>query len=326
MGYITEQDLLNYNLAVNAPMTKGMVLKNIITEDEASQEKENMLKGVNYYKVENDILNEDFRVYYDQFGIERTDKNAANNRLPHGFHRKMVIEKVAYLLKKKPTVSYTDPKTDKEVEENVGDVEDLLGNDFHDILQDWCTGASNKGREWLHVFLDGEAFDYAIVPAEQIIAIYETSRQKKLVSLIRYYTLTVNTAGKESKKYFAEWWYPDHVDYYEEAADGGAFTIVESNQPHFEIFNTAEPDKVENGSWGRVPFIQLKNNSDALSDLAPIKALVDGYDMGESLFQNDLDDLQEAGLFASGVSESPHDLRDNYRQSKVSVEVGNHAV
>ena len=83
--------------------------------------------------------------------------NKANNRIPRPFHRRQVLEKVSYLLKNPITVTFGDnieTDAEKASAERIRDVfTDVLGMEFDVILVDLATGASNKGREWLHVFL-----------------------------------------------------------------------------------------------------------------------------------------------------------------------------
>jgi SPP1 family phage portal protein len=327
-------DLVNYKIAANGRLSDGEILKDLIKDDRISEEKREMADGAHYFGVKNDILKQDFRKYtttkkspdsLNEYEEEYTDKNKANNRLAHGFHRRLVLEKVSYLLKEMPTFSHTDKAL-------IQRIMDFVGKDFHETLITWAENASNKGREWLHVFWDGAVFDYMVMDAQEIIPVYETSRQKKLVQLIRYYPVRVKTGQsevlvtggqvykhrepvkkiKEDVRYYAEWWHPDRVEKWEEG-EAGEFNMV-SSEPHFSL-EGSQGDNLP-GSWGEVPFIELKNNVQCWSDLRFIKSLIDDYDRSASVLSNNFEDLQEVFVFGSGMTDSGAELRHNLRKHK----------
>jgi len=156
-------------------MSSSEVLMDVINEDEKSHYKKDMEDGVNYYKADNDITDEDFTKYVDRNGITQYQDNKANNKLVHSFLFRLITEKVAYLLKEPLVITHEDEKV-------IDEIKELLGNQFDDIMTDWTTNASQKGGEWLHPFLNGKEFDYMIMDAEQIIPIYETTQKRNLFS------------------------------------------------------------------------------------------------------------------------------------------------
>ena len=124
--------------------------------------------------------------------------------------------------------------------------------------------------------------------------------------------------GEDIDRYRVEWWYPDKVEYWEQKDKDDKF-ILKETKGHFEKYNSTKPETKEKGSWGRIPFILLKNNTEQFTDLRHIKTLVDAYDKGESIIVNNLEDIQEALVKAVGVSEDPGELRDNLRKFKTVV-------
>jgi len=71
--YYTQQDIANYNINTNAPLSSGEILLDLINEDMTSNYKIRMTEGRRYYEFNHDILKEDFRKYYDQYNNEQTD-------------------------------------------------------------------------------------------------------------------------------------------------------------------------------------------------------------------------------------------------------------
>lgn len=159
----------------------------------------------------------------------------------------------------------------------------LIGERWEDTIPELIKGASNKGLEWLHPFVNEEGeFDYMIIPAEQLIPIYDYSKRKKLVAAIRFYQLDDNVTKLEL-------WTSDDVTYYE-MINGQIYldaTVEVNPAPHFTDVEGAEWK-----SWGRVPFIKFANNEEELSDLHFYKSIIDAYDLLVSDAQNTLSDMQ----------------------------------
>lgn len=309
--YLTLQDVTKLIIESNAPATINDIIWENIHEDEGSALKAAMAEGVGYYGAEHDIEDLDFRKYVNKDGVIKTQKNKANNHLVHPYHRRQVIEKVSYLLKQPPSWTHEDKSLAEEYTE-------ILGTDFDDLLIDWATDASNKGVEYLHPYVKGNIFNPVIIDAEQCIPIYDTAFQKELVQLIRYYKIKVNEAGQEHDRYKVEWYYPDKVEIYQEQKDGKF--ALEDSKTHFMMYNSKNKAATLKGqSWGRVPFIELRNNTNKYTDLRFIKSLIDDYDRGASDFSNNLEDIQEAIITATGCNIDPAELRDKLRQFKVIV-------
>ena len=180
MAYLTLQDVTNKILEAKSPLSTNEILWDMITEDEASDEKTIMQEGYDYYRADQAIEEIDFTEYKDRNNQTKKQKNKANNHLTHIFHRQQVIEKVAYLLKKPPTWTHEKEGTAELFTET-------LGTNFPDLLIDWATGASNKGVEYLYVYLKDDKFNMVALDARECIPIYDTAFQKNLEELIRYY-------------------------------------------------------------------------------------------------------------------------------------------
>lgn len=308
---ITQLDLLNIQLSLGRRLhlqsvSDEVVLKNLIDTDKASQLKIDMHDGEKYYKAEHKISHRKIQYYLDGKHLE--DPTKANNKAVNPFHQTLVDQKAEYIAGKPISFSVTQDEENqasvKLAEEYQTAIQDYLGDEFDTVSVDWIIGASNKSVEWLHVFIDEDGnFDYTITDAIQIIPIYDTDYEKKLVSLIRYYTVEyVETNGEKRKRIKAEWWDENYVTYYEETKDGKFVKeiVLKPNgeadinpRPHWLETNTAT-NTTEGKGWGRVPFIPLYNNSKKLNDLHRIKALIDIYDLVVSDFANNLEDVQDA--------------------------------
>jgi SPP1 family phage portal protein len=301
-GYLTQNQLIALKLFTDRTNLDTARLSDLINTDLASTFKRDMADGVKYSNAEHDIL--DHKNYYWVDKVKQEDLVKANNVIPHPFHKILVDQKVAYIAGNPVVVGVADEVPDSEAFQ-VSIVEQL-DDEFDDLLNDWLGGASDKGVEWMHVYIDSKGrFEYCIVPAEQVIPIYDTQYQEELIYVIRYYTYELVNDGLSQTRYKLEWWSKTQVEYW---VQNGSDKFVRDPDyavnpaPHWTVGNTAFPEQNEPRSWGRVPFVELPNNTAWTNDLHPIKPLIDAYDRVKSGWCNDLDDFAEMVYVLKGFT------------------------
>lgn len=303
-----------FNNSVNI-LSKEELIKIYIDEFNTSKERNLMIKGEKYYKVENDILNRQMIRYEDERPV--IDETKTNNRLAHGFMHTLVDDKVNYLLTKPYTLICEDEKYLKTVEKT-------LGKRFQKKLFQLGTEASNKGIAWLHVYIDTEGnFKTMKIPSEQCIPLWVDNDHEELQALIRYYDVE-SYEGRDKKVITKiEYWTPETVDYYI-LQDGVVILDAEmylddenSYDGHFKVNN-------ESMNWGKVPFVPFKNNDYELPDLQFVKTLIDDYDKTRSDVSNDIEDIKNfimalKGYGGENLSEFMRDLA-YYRAVKLDAD------
>lgn len=306
-GYLTQTDIVNLKINLDSASIESDQLQDLISKDLASDAKQAMFEGVNYYNAEHDILDRIKYYFVDQTRL--VDQFSANNKLPHPFHKMLVDQKASYIagqpikIGTKESAKETESDMDEELQEHLSG---YLGDEFNDLVNDWIIGSSNKGVEWVHPYIDEDGIlRIVIMPAEQIIPIYDSQYQNKLLAVIRYYIVEyIGEDGATQERYKAEFWTSTDVTYYYEE-DSGQFILdpeVEINPaPHWQIVKS-NGNTPESKSWGKVPFIPLENNSGTKTDLQPIKHLIDAYDSVKSGWVNDIDDFQELIMVLRGYS------------------------
>lgn len=305
----TETEKMIKIIEENAPKTEQF-LKERISEHEAKIPQ--MLVGVKYYFNQNDITNRVIETY-DENGNKVVDKDATNNKIPSGWHKLLVDQKVSYLVGDPVTIA---SKTQKNIEA----IQSVLGEEFDDVLPELVKNASNKGRDWLHPYIDEQGnFDYIIIPAEEFIPIYEDNNRKNLSAGIRFYEVDDNHVK-------IELWDTEQVRYYE-MINGQIVedvTVEENPAPHFKYndkgygWSTSEK-KV-------VPFIEFANNEERVSDITFYKQLIDAYDFLVSDVTNTLEDIQSLiyvlkGYEGTDLAEFVTNLK-RYRAVSVSSDDG----
>ena len=293
--FITEMELLKARLAAGKRLNDSQILKEILQEDSGSEKKKRMEEGERYYRGEHDILGKDFR----RSPVSETGKdgeesmqmffnpNRSNHHCVNPFHHTLVAQKTAYLVGREPTI--TVKGSNREFEKVLAEIAD---ENFNGTLQKWLTGAANKGVEYLHVYYDEDGmFRSCIVPAEEVIAVYDEVYQQDIREVIRYYDIKMLEGGREQTKRRVEWWTADSVTYYTEDSNGEFLRERESG--HWTVTEMLDGEERETFAhgWGRVPFIPLRNNDREMTDLQLVKGLIDAYDYISSEGTNNLLDM-----------------------------------
>lgn len=299
----THTEELNEHINNNAPKATDEI-KELYDNFDTSK----MVEGVRYYNGESKITERTIFKYVDDVKI--ADNDATNKKVVSGFHKILVDQKTAYLVGE-PMVFGSRTDNHKQLEL----LTEMIGERWEDTIPELIKGASNKGLEWLHPFVNEDgAFDYMVIPAEQLIPIYDYSRRKLLIAAIRFYQL-------EEEVIKLEWWTNETVTYYE-IINGQVYLDANAEvnpAPHF-----TDAEGLQGKSWGKVPFIEFANNEERLSDLHFYKSEIDSYDELVSDAQNTLNDMQSVilaliGYEGEGLSEFVTNLR---RYKAIKLEAG----
>lgn len=295
---------------------ESTIIKDLITEFQASKIRMKMLEGERYFRGQNDILKRDLKTYtvFDQTTgkhKEIVNENKSDEHIPHGFYWKQVNQKKNYVCGKPITITYSLPKLDnKEKTEQeksaekkiVNIVWNTLGVNFEKLIKNRVKEASNKGRAWIHPNYRNGKLVFDKYPSEECIPIYDNETQSYLIGFIHFYKIQDLTGKEPKERTYVEYWDEKEVRYYiETEVENTTVYLEDVTRPrpechwYREIYDTALNDlkRTERHSWGRVPFIEVENNEEKMTDLEPIKPLIDAYDLINSNFVNTVEDLKE---------------------------------
>jgi len=271
-----------------------------------------MKQGVDYYRSQNtEIMNRKHYIYAeDEDGnpIEMEDVYKANNKLPSGFFKLLVDQKINYLLGN-PLTFDVDPDDEE--------LEDTLPRTFQKKLKKAGKEASKKAVGWLQAYIDQEGeFGIKQIPSEQIIPVYKVDNQDELELIIRYYKVrALNEDNQVVKVNRVEVWDDETVTYYQENTEDSLYHLLDEQemkqifgQPysnpkyHFqeELRFGDAVEEVEGMGWGRIPFVPIYNNDEGDYDLQPVKRFIDAYDIVNSDFINNLEDFQDVYWILKG--------------------------
>ena len=297
------------------------IIKQLITEFNASSTKRKMIEGDRYSRNQNDILKRtlnEYKIYDQKTGriITKKNENKSDEHLAHGFYPKQVNQKKCYVCGKPITITY-NASVDGEKKDNIKTTEkkitnmvwNTLGYNFEKLIKNRLKEASNKGRAWLHPnYRDGKLV-FEKIPSEECIPVYDTETQSHLINFLHFYTVQDLTGEEPEDRIYVEVWDDKEVVYYiETKVNNEVIFLEDTTRPRHgchwyrEIYDEAldQLKQIEKHSWGRVPFIEIENNEEKTTDLEPIKPLIDAYDLINSGFVNTIEDLKEIVWLING--------------------------
>ena len=280
---LTEEYIKIIEEGARSAMTDEQFIKIKIDEWMSSQERHWMLTGQRYYEGDTDILGRK-RLVVGEGGQLVEAENLANNKLVHNFVRKLVDQKVGYLL----SLPFAIQTNNEEYQKMLNDIFD---KSFMRTLKNLGKEAINKGKAWLHVYYneDGE-LSFKKIPSEEIIPLWRDAAHTDLDAVIRVYEVETFEGTEKKIVTKVEFWNREGIRRYI-LDDNLLIPDVEAGEfaPHVAVINA---DGTEQGfNWERVPFICFKYNDEEIPLVKFVKSLVDDYDRQKSDNSNNLEDL-----------------------------------
>lgn len=284
---------------LNRIITEGA--KNVVSDEEiilhevkqweGSHLRQMMIDGQRYYENKHDIL-ERKKMAVGEDGVMQEVKNIANNKIVHGFIRKLVDQKVGYLLSLPFTVQTdNDDYTEK--------LTKYFTKRFYRMFQNVGKEAINKGRAWVHIYYDEQGdFRFKRIPSEEVIPMWKDSERTDLAALIRSYRVQEWIGKKKEQVHKVEVWDSEGVHRYI-VDKGKLIPDVDAGEysPHLLTGEKDEEGNVIGVNWQRIPFVCFKYNDEELPIINFVKSIVDDYDQQKSDNANNLEELPNGGIY-----------------------------
>ncbi|MEH7392409.1 phage portal protein [Bacillus sp. JJ1474] len=245
---------------VDSVITDEKILLLEIKEWENSETRKNMIIGEQYYKNKVDIRNKKQKVTWK-----------SNQKLAHAFTRKLVDQKVGYLLSKEPTFG-TENKSYREIIKNTFD-RGLLRK-----IKNIGKEAINKGIAYLYPYINEQgALSFMKFPSEQIIPFWGDSEHMEVISFLRVYETSFYEDGKKKKQKKVEYYHPAGISFYILEAGGLISDVPAGVEQNYHFLIDGEPYL-----WEKTPLIHFKYNEEEQPLIDIIKSLVDNYNLQAS--------------------------------------------
>lgn len=283
----------------------------LLTQDATSARKMQAKVGERYYENKNDIL--DHRIFYfDGDGELVEDKFASNIKVPHGFFSELVDQKVDYLIS----------PFDRHITSANADLDAHLAvyfdDEFNANLAEACRDASKNGFGYLYAYTSGDGtsrFDCA--EALGITEVRGSSVAADCEFVIYRYIDHIDYGKTKVER--IQVWSDTWTWYFAKADDKLALDEQASENPKPHRQWTDERGGEYYSGFSRIPFWRLDNNKRQASDLVPIKAIIDDYDLMKCGLSNNLEDLTEGFVVVKGYAGDDGSLTEmiaNLRQKR----------
>ncbi|HGK9184821.1 TPA: phage portal protein [Streptococcus pneumoniae] len=288
-------------------------VKKMIADDRVSDLKKDMQVSIDYYNGLHDIGG--YRLFFfNNEGQIVEEKNRSNTKIAHQFFTELVDQKVQYLLSNPIEISTEDAELQKYLNE-------YIDEDFQLMLQELVEGASQKAIEY--VFWKKGAdnrISFKTADAFKIIPIYDAFYN--IEQVIYYYDDEITIENKKKPVTKVQLWTKEEIFYFVQI-DNKDLKLDDSIKinpsPHIIAKNNSE---LFGKSYGQVPFLCLENNRQKKNDLAPIKDLIDDYDLMACSLSNNLIDFDHPIYAVRGFEGDNLDNLVTNLRTKKTVGVG----
>ena len=285
-------------------------LISIINEDRSSKKKKRAKKCEDYYEGRHDIL--DYKLYYfNADGQLVEDTTRSNAKISHPFFTELIDQKTSYLLGNAKIYS-EDEKLNDELQKRFNET-------FFSNLTDTFEDTSKLGFGYMYAQLDKELitqFRYA-----KGLGVVEVMKEDsdELEAIVYYYLDRIDKGKKEITR--VEVWDKDQTYYY--VIRGRKLEKDPKKainpQPHKTWTEATNKGKKTFGEGlGYIPFFRLDNNRKQISDLAPIKPIIDDYDLMNCGLTNNIQDVSEGFYVVKGFEgDNLNELQQNIKTKKM---------
>ena len=294
-------------------LTPGEI-KALIDNDAASEKKRLARIGQSYYEGVHDI--KDYRVFFiDAEGQIQEDKTKSNIKICHPFLTELIDQKVQYMLSGKERYIKSDlPELQDELDDRFN-YNDEFNSELHELL----TGSAAKGIEYMYAYKgEDEKTSFQCADSLGVVEVRKDEAADGCDYVIYHY---IDRIGKDNKKVKRIQVWDQQQTYYYCQIDDGAIMLDESVEinprPHI-IYKKDGDEHTYFEGFGFIPFFPLPNCRKQFSDLKPIKALIDDYDLMSCGLSNNIQDTNEALYVVKGFQ------GDNLDELMVNVKAKKH--
>ena len=255
-------------------------IENEIQRFLASDRRKNMITGERYFRGKHDILHRKRQMIGEDGKLETVD-NLPNNRVVDNQYKKMVNQKVNYLLGQPISVQADNEQYAKILNH-------YFNREFLRLIKKVGRDSLNCGIGWLFLFYDDNGeLKYRRIKPYEIIAGWGDDEHTILDYAIRIYEKIIieNRIEKVVQK----------VEVYHETGISrfildGSRLKPDGENPHEPYFTVTDENGETPFNWSNIPLIPFKYNTEEIPLILNVKSLQDGLNLIMSNFQNNMEE------------------------------------
>lgn len=271
-------------------------IKNFLQNYISSKKYRYAKQGQDYYEGKHDIRNYEM-YYYNDAGDLIKDTTRSNIKISHPFQTELVDQLVQYMLSgDEAYLTSKDEKLQVILDENFNNNDDFLA-EFEDVL----TGSAAKGFEYMYAYINREGkLAFQCADSLKVVEVEGKYTSDGKDYVIYSYVERINNENKVVNKILV--FSNDYIWYYTQV-DNGEIKLDDSMKmnpiPNIQ-YKKSNDDNTYYEGLGFIPFFRLDYCKKQISSLAPIKALIDDYDLMACGLSNNLQDASEYLVVVSG--------------------------
>ncbi len=257
------------------PINEKEIL-NRIREFAGSSQRFDMIMGENYYIGKHDILRRKRTAIGDDGDIMVLD-NLPNNRVVDNQYKKLVDQKVNYIVGRPITFNSNDKRYVKLVKK-------IFNAEFSHCLKNVAKDCLNCGIGWMFASYDNDGkLVFKRIKPWELVPVWRDNEHTILDYAIRFYDVNIEKGNRAETVRKIEVFEKEGVScYYVERGrlipDG-----VDWFKPYFFMNENA-------GCWNQIPLVGFKYNENEMPLIRNVKSLQDGINVLMSNFQNSMEE------------------------------------
>lgn len=292
-------------------------IKRFIDEDRTSEKKRMAAVGQKYYDAKHDILN--YKMYYfNADGNMVEDKYRSNIKISHPFFTLLADQHSAYVLSFKDNPIQAKVKSETEGLQEHLDM--YFDDDFWTEIGELVKGAYVKGFDYIYAYKgkdDRLVFEQA--DGMGVVEVRAKDTDDGCEHILYWYIDRIDKGKKVITR--IQDWTEEGTYYYVQSGKSGKIVLddsVEINPRPHVVYTDEKTGKKMGYPLGFIPFWRLDNGKKKISGLAPIKDLIDDYDLHACSLSNNLKDFDTPIHVVSGFpGDNLDELQKNLQTKKV---------
>lgn len=245
---------------VDDVITDEEILLQEIKEWENSEKRKTMIIGEQYYRNRVDIREKKQKV-----------KWKSNQKLAHAFAKKLVDQKVGYLLSKDPSIT-----SDKEQYNEA--LKEIFDRGLLKKIKNIGKEAVNKGIAYLHPYFNEKGkLSFMKFPSEQIIPFWADNEHMEVVAFLRVYETKIYMNGEKKSQKKVEYYHSGGIRYYDLNEGKLVPDVPAGIERNYHFLINGKPYL-----WEKVPLIHFKYNEEEQPLIEIVKSLIDNYNLQAS--------------------------------------------
>ena len=237
----------------------------------ASKKYLEMKNGNRYYEGRHDIKDRS-RTAIGENGELTEVKNLPNNRIVDNQYKKLVKQKVNYIMSKAPSIT-------SESEQYNDILNNVFDKNFLRTLKRIATDVYNNGLAWVYIYVDNTGqIQFKKLNAIEMIPVWKDNEHSELEYAIRVYKTSSYDKGYYDEKYHCELYTKNGLERY--SLENTRLKLVEK-QSYLTVNEQAY-------NWEKIPLICFRADELEQSLLERVKSLQDALNELISDFANNM--------------------------------------